>query len=674
MRRRDLLKCAGGLFLVGSLRGGRKVTISMPVPGGTLDPRNVPKFTMPLLVPPAMPSLGEINLGGGGRADYYEIAVRQFVQQILPSPLPATIVWGYGTPALPGSFSYPSFTIEALQRKPVRVKWINGLVDALGKYVPHILPVDQTLHWANPPGPRDSHGMNQQRYAGPVPIVTHLHGSHSGDESDGYPEAWFLPNANNIPAGYFKTGSFYDFFRAKAQGLFGQNWEPGTAVYQYPNDQRATTLWYHDHALGLTRANVYAGPAGFYLIRGGADEFRGSLPGPAPKFGDPPNQTYFEIPIVIQDRAFNTDGSLFYPDNRAFFEGLNTSQLQIPFQPMPGCGAASDVPPIWNPEFFGNSIVVNGRAWPYLDVERRQYRFRLLNGCNTRFLLLEFDRPLEFMQIGSDGGFLARPVLRKRLLLNPAARADVLIDFQRVPPGTKVRLLNVGPDEPFGGGEPGVDFAASDPETTGLVMEFRVGVNPPGPSLAIGQVAQGLPALVPLPGASHTRQVSVNENESFSVFVRRDSAGNIVLDCAHGEPFGPTAGLLGTLEPPGKPNAKMWGDPITETITNQVVEEWEIFNFTEDAHPIHLHLVQFQLVNRQRLAADDEDMPVQPVRLAGRPAPPEDWEAGFLDTVIVYPGMVTRIRARFDKPGRYVWHCHILEHEDNEMMRPLIII
>src|SRR5436190_95277 len=254
-----------------------------------------------------MPALGEINLGGGGRADYYEIAIRQFVQQILPSPLPVTTVWGYGTPALPGSFSYPSFTIEALQRKPVRVKWINGLVDALGKHLPHILPVDQTLHWANPPGPRDSHGMNQQRYAGPVPIVTHLHGSHSGDESDGYPEAWFLPNANNIPAGYFKTGSFYDFFKAKAQGLFGQNWDPGTAVYQYPNDQRATTLWYHD--------------------------------------------------------------------NRAFFEGLNTSQLQIPFQPMPGCGAASDVPPIWNPEFFGNSIVVNGRAWPYLDVERRQYPF-----------------------------------------------------------------------------------------------------------------------------------------------------------------------------------------------------------------------------------------------------------------------------------------------------------
>jgi FtsP/CotA-like multicopper oxidase with cupredoxin domain len=176
-----------------------------------------------------------------------------------------------------------------------------------------------------------------------------------------------------------------------------------------------------------------------------------------------------------------------------------------------------------------------------------------------------------------------------------------------------------------------------------------------------------------VPGASRTRQVSLNENESFSVFVRRDPADNVVLDCSHGEPFGPTAGLLGIMEPPGNTDVKMWGDPITETITNGTVEQWEIFNFTEDAHPIHLHLVQFQVVNRQSLATDADGEPLQPVKLAGRPQPPEDWEAGFLDTVIVYPGTVTRIRAQFDKPGRYVWHCHILEHEDNEMMRPIAI-
>ncbi|MBI1792170.1 MAG: multicopper oxidase domain-containing protein [Acidobacteria bacterium] len=670
MRRRDLLKTAGGLFLVGRLYGRKKITLSMPLPGGTLDPLSIAKFQMPLPAPPAMPSLGEISLGGGKKADYYEIAIRQFSQQILPPPCPATTVWGYGAPAAPGSFSYPAFTIEATHNKPVRVKWINGLVNTAGHYLPHLLPVDQTLHWANPPGSRDSHGSSQLRYTGPVPIVTHLHGGHSGDESDGYPEAWFLPQANNIPAGYFKTGSWYDVFKTKAQALFGQNWDEGTAVFQYPNDQRATTLWYHDHTLGMTRVNVYAGPAGFYLIRGGAGEFQGSLPGPAPKIGDPPNRPYFEIPIVIQDRAFNADGSLFYPDNRAFFEGMSASQLQIPFQPLTGCGGASDVPPVWNPEFFGNAMVVNGRTWPFLDVERRQYRFRFLNGCNTRFLLLEFDRPLKFTQIGTDGGFLPRPVLRNRLLLNPASRADVLVDFQQVPPGARVRLLNAGPDEPFGGGEPGKDFDVSDPNSTGLVMEFRVGGNPPGPSVSLDQVKQGLPAFGPLPRATRTRQLSINENASFSVFVRRDAAGNVVLDCANGEAFGPTAGLLGVMTAQGTTDAKMWGDPITETISQQTVEEWEIFNFTEDAHPIHLHLVQFQVVNRQRLATGPDGAPLQPVRLMHHPIQPEDWESGLLDTVIVYPGMVTRIRAQFDKKGRYVWHCHILEHEDNEMMRP----
>src|SRR5581483_10011009 len=394
MRRRDVFKAAGGFLLVGGLAGSRrwKSQASMPIPGGSLDPRNVAKFQMRLLVPPAMPSLGQINLGSGRQADYYEIAVRQFAQQILPPNLPMTKVWGYGSPAVPGSFSYPAFTIEATQNKPVRVKWINGLVDAAGDFLPHLLAVDQTLHWANPPGPRDSHGHSQMPYTGPVPVVTHLHGSHSGDESDGYPEAWYLPNAKNIPSGYFTSGSFYDSFKTKAQGLFGQNWDPGTTVFQYPNDQRATALWYHDHVLGITRQNTYAGLAGLYIIRGGPDEFQGSLPGPAPKAGDPANKTYLEIPIVIQDRSFNTDGSLFYPDNRAFFEGLSPSQLQIPFAPLTACNGPSDVPPIWNPEFFGNFIVVNGRAWPYLEVERRQYRLRFLNGSGSRFLILEFDR------------------------------------------------------------------------------------------------------------------------------------------------------------------------------------------------------------------------------------------------------------------------------------------
>ena len=244
-----------------------------------------------------------------------------------------------------------------------------------------------------------------------MPIVTHLHGGHSTEESDGYPEAWYLPAARNIPAGYASVGSFYRRSRRRPQRALGQAWTPGSAVFQYDNDQRAATMWYHDHTLGMTRANVYAGPAGFYLLRGGpGDPVGGVLPGPAPALGDPPGLDYYEIPIAIQDRSFNADGSLFYPDNRAFFEGLEPPAAADPVHARPGVRRPSDVAPIWNPEFFGNAIVVNGTTWPFLEVEQRRYRFRFLNGCNSRFLILKLSNGLPFWQIGDEGGFLPAPV------------------------------------------------------------------------------------------------------------------------------------------------------------------------------------------------------------------------------------------------------------------------
>jgi len=624
--------------------------------------------------------------------DYYEISVRQFEQQILPPPFPKTTVWGYGSRNHPDTFHSPSFTIEALAGRPVRVKWINELVNPDGTYLPHLLPVDQTLHWANPPGGdkgKDGHSLNPKPYMGPVPIVTHVHGAHTTPESDGYPEAWYLPAATNIPPTYATHGTFFGQFDRS-------NTEPGSAVFQYPNDQRATTLWYHDHALGITRLNVYAGLAGFYLLRGGPSDLpAGVLPGPAPSIGDSPDTKYYEIPIAIQDRSFRVDGSLFYPDNRAFFEGLQPEQLKIPFvseetapetegTQAPGdhddaAGAArphgrkvSDIPPIWNPEFFGNAIMVNGRTWPYLEVEPRRYRFRLLNGCNSRFLVLRFERDdLSFWQIGNEGGFLPKPVELKDLLLAPAERADVIVDFTGLKPGTEILLLNVGPDAPFRGFNPdgtladgeGGTFPPADPETTGQVMKFVI-VDLSSQDTSTPPAELQLPPVTDLGPADVTRVLSLNEAMSDVVFVVEDEEGNIVEAATGGEPFGPRAAYLGTLGPDGTGVMLGWDEPMTENPELNATETWEIYNFTVDAHPIHLHLIMFQVINRQ---------PLHEGRLTGTPQSPPAWEAGYKDTVIAYPMQVTRIKAKFDVEGLFVWHCHILEHEDNEMMRPYYV-
>ncbi len=639
--RRRFLKlgalAGGGGFLYSKL--GFPTRAFAAIPGGTLDPATISKYQMPLIIPPAMPRTSKLKATSGSKnIDYYEIAVRQFQQQILPTGMPPTTVWSYGSVNHPGSFNYPAFTIEAKWRAPVRVKWINDLKDPVtGDYLPHLLSVDPTLHWANPPGGTDGRDMRPTftetpgPYTGPVPIVTHLHGGHSSQESDGYASAWFLPAASNIPADYATEGTWYEPFKTQFQNQQGVAWQSGTSVFQYANDQRAATMWYHDHTLGMTRLNVYAGPAGFFLLRGGPDDMvGGTLPGPAPALGDPPGMKYREIPIAIQDRAFNADGSLFYPDSRKFFD-----EFAGPYIPM------SDISPIWNPEFFGNTMVVNGRTWPYLEVEPRRYRLRLLNGCNSRFLILKFSDPaLSFWQIGSDGGFLPAPVQLSQLLMSPAERMDVIVDFSVLPPGAEVILQNLAPDEPFGGGVPGVDFEPADRVTTGQVMQFRV-VRATGVDKSTPPALLTLPALTALGPASNTRQVSLNE-----------AVSDVLPD------VGPREALLGTVSG-GVPNPLAWMDAITENPTLGATELWEIHNFTEDAHPIHIHEVQFQIVDRQPFE--------------GVARPPESNETGFKDTVIAYPGEITRVKAMFDLPGLYVWHCHIVEHEDNEMMRPFFI-
>jgi len=723
--------------------GSASIPAAMQNP--TLDPTTIPKYVTPLVIPPVM------NNDGAGNS--YDIAVRQFKQQILPGGIwnslngrndkfPATTLWSYGpaadplpaggvAPAPDSQFNYPAYTVESLSNVPVNVRWINDLVDAKGNYLPHLLSIDQTVHWANPvmecvdgSTRTDCAGTSQMPYEGPVPIVTHVHGAHVEGHSDGYPEAWWLPAAKNVPKKYATSGRLFDDSTGNNPG------DLGYADFHYLQSQPATTLWYHDHSLGMTRNNVYAGPAGFWLVRGGQYDqvddtttgaaWDGVLPGPAPVAGqgvlalnvpgDPVRSSIREVPIVIQDRSFEANGNLFYPKTRAFFEGLTNKDMQIPFAP------ESDVLPIWNPEAFFNVMVVNGVSWPQLKVAPALYRLRLLNGCNSRFLWLKVDdSDVEVYQIGAEQGFLAAPVDmnaldldgsgdgKAQILMALAERADVIVDFRGLADGTVVNLTNLGPDEPFGGGIPGVDFDAADPATTGQVMRFVVdfsllGDSPTDPGGATPATAPADLALnaEPALGAATApiRQLSLNEEESHQVCVLADAVTEEFLlpvkevDCletvppagAVVVPFGPTEALLGIVDNTGAGVPLKWTDTsgastpvpvtmadgvtvnmvnVTENPTLGDTEVWEIYNFTADAHPIHLHLVRFEVIDRQTIG--------------GAARPPEPWESGYKDTVISYPGEITRVKAKFDLEGLYVWHCHIVEHEDNEMMRPFVV-
>jgi FtsP/CotA-like multicopper oxidase with cupredoxin domain len=302
-------------------------------------------------------------------------------------------------------------------------------------------------------------------------------------------------------------------------------------------------------------------------------------------------------------------------------------------------------------------IMVNGNTWPFQTVEKRRYRIRFLNGCQSRFLILDFNQipGVEVWQIGNEGGFLAAPVNLtatngNRLLMGLAERADMIVDFTNVPAGNYV-LGNVGPDEPFGGGEPGEGFETSDPDSTGQIMQFRV-VPAMAPDPTTPPQYLQLPAITSLPAETVTRPLALLE----------------MMSAFHD---GPAEAVLGTVDSMGMAMHKMWSDPISENPAVGDTELWEFFNFTADAHPMHVHEVTFEVVNRQAITFNEGEMGhISDVTPVGDARAPEAWESGFKDTVIAYPGEVTRIRAKFDTPGQFVWHCHIVEHEDNEMMRP----
>jgi FtsP/CotA-like multicopper oxidase with cupredoxin domain len=601
-----------------------------------------------------------------------------------------THVWGYrvSNGAVSRGPHWPAFSIEAKRNVPLDVLYLNSLNES---YDAVNLAVDQTLHWAI-----ESYD-HFEPYTGDVPATVHLHGGEVPAWSDGGPDSWYTPEGEE--GGHAAM----------------------TNVYRYPNTQEAATLWYHDHALGVTRLNVYAGLAGFYFLRDDAEDNL-HLPGWS---GDGKVQEYNpatgafgapylpEIEIAIQDRMFDQDGQLYFP------AGM-------------GVAPNPDMHPFWVPEFEGDIITVNGKTWPYLSVAPRKYRFRLLNGSNARFYELWLEDLVSkamgptIYQVGTDGGLLDAPVaIPGKLLLGPGERADIVIDFSSVTSPSGVWTIRNSGNTPFPKGAP------PHGSTLGQIMQFRVDGQLDGadnsvvtgratPLEKLANFTTGTPAVA----VHKQRQLTLNEVMGMG---------------------GPLEVLVNNTMWTGhsaRPYDDFVMDPSghSETMYSEVVKEgqtevWQIINLTADAHPIHLHLVQFQLLSRQKFnlntyrkhynsafmaaglpryeggwgpplhytTGEDPDGVDWTPYLGGNPdvtpylqgvaTPALPNEQGWKDTFIMYPGQVTTVIVRFaptDAPAAtpaaslwfefdpdgghgYVWHCHIIDHEDNEMMRPYTV-
>jgi FtsP/CotA-like multicopper oxidase with cupredoxin domain len=578
---------------------------------------------------------------------------------ITPVPTP---IFGYGQK---GQFTWPGKTFEVQSGEPIEVMWQNKLTDPLtGAFLPHILPVDTSLHWAY-----SLMGYTQYDIAtNGVPIVTHLHGGHSDFQFDGNPEFFFSPG----------------------WGVRGPQWVEKKYIYQ--NDQGAGNLWYHDHALGITRLNVYAGMAGFYFVRDDVDTGLPDNPLGLPAWP-------YEKAYAIQDRMFRETGELFYPafPGDPFYDDFITGE---------GAVLPPDIFPDGGPtalaEFFGDHMVVNGLIWPKENVEPRNYRLHLLNGTDSRFMALRFravpagetdltnaGAPIPFYVIGSDQGLASAATQVDMVVSEPGSRYDIVFDFKGLQ-GMRIIMENIGGDEPFGGDIPGPQVFTE----TNRIMAFDVADIPD-----VGDSFN--PANIGVYGGNTN---SVDRVRKVALFEGMDEFGRLqpLLGTAEpatdhlGNPINwpataeyANAGLVGQMQ-----GSIAWHSPTTENPALGDTEIWEIYNATGDAHPVHLHLVNFQVgtgdvanygVTRQEFTADVIDQPVvQHNGLLGDGFRLENIQLGAevdagaayvenapKDMVTALPGQVTRIKTTFDKPGRYVWHCHILSHEDHEMMRVL---
>ncbi len=497
-----------------------------PVPK-LIDPAKLAAYVDPLPIIEIARSIGTRTspASASGKLPLYRIPLQE-IERKVHRDVAATRFWAFGS-------GVPGPTIETRSGEGVLVDWPNELP------AKHFLPIDHTVMGAEA-------GKPEAR------SVVHLHGGKAPPTSDGYPENWYAPGK--------------------------------TATYHYPNDQEAAMLWYHDHAMGINRLNMYAGMFGLFIVRDKVED----------SFGLPKGS--YEIPLVIFDRFFREDGQLYYPVS------------QRPEAP-------------WVPECFGNTILVNGKLLPYLDVEPRPYRFRLLNASNARFYYLTLSSRKPFSQIGTDQGFLAAPVDVSMLTIAPAERADLIIDFSKHE-GEQIVLQN----------------------QTSSVMQFRVRRGSKGAVVALPKILRPVPKMLEA-SAVKTRELSLEQ--------LNNTIGETDIH------------LL---------NGKRWHEPVTENPVIDTTEIWSFVNVTDDVHPIHLHLVRFQILDRRAFDVT-EYLVSKKVRYVAEAFPTEANEAGWKDTVRATPGAVTRIIVRFEGyTGRYVWHCHILEHEDNEMMRPYDIL
>ena len=627
--------------------------------------------------------------------DYYQIAMRQYTDQLHPALDPTTLR-GYANLNAAAPQKHLEGAILAQVNRPVRVKWYNELPDAMP------LPVDTSL--VQPYAFGQTLGNDR--------AAPHLHGGLVPWPSDGGPFHWFNKESQ------VRGPSVIDWLPGVPDPITGV--APMTDDYWYPNVQSARFMWYHDHAVGITRQNPYLGLASGYIL---TDSSEGLLPAAGPTLmkmlGIPEGDLTRQVHLVVQDKIFgqipgvnNGASDLWYPStyDTQFF-GL------APGAPLP-------IPSLV-PEFWGDTMLVNGTAYPYFDVEPRRYRFRILNACNTRVLSLRLvgalgrTFPLNtepdlaipgpvMTLIGTEGGFLDGTLAPKGvvydntvampLVLAGAERADVIIDFsvladQAAKWALKGKeplcfILHNDAPVPFPGGTPLADFHPANRKlavppapgfgpNTRTLMQFRL--HPLG-ALTGNATPDPAPdpawALPPDPAPPQT------------VPGTRDLALYETVDA-----FGRLAQNLGTLAGPA---AKV--DPATEVVQAGTVEVWRIFNTTADTHPIHFHYFNVRVLSRQPFSWGGA-LP----NVTGQPIPPDPSELGWKETVKFHPGEVTTILVEMPltdnlaptgvtipnsprlgnpdagAPGtavghEYVWHCHILEHEEHDMMRPLVVL